>query len=412
MKETIIGKITKVINSSEVHFNGSGEFCFDYRCGESLNSIIRKICKTIDFANAQINGIFFQTDGSIKISLSNGDEFVTDSLDTRYYTKEEIDELLSELSSSFLELSDTPNSYNGEAGKLISVKQDESGLEFIELPSSGTIDDVIADLTVGGINAGDTVPSGTDIQELTELLLKTTFYPIFIHPSITMSNSIGNNIVEVGDSQILTLSLSFNRGEIRGDVSPSPPFTWNPNLFQNHRSGAVTNYVINNLTTGPSSSTIINGYIPINGNNTFTGYANYAVGPQPLDSQGANYLTPLPSGQTTIVTTTFLAQYKQFFGNVLSFPTTSLEVRSLENNNFANINTFNSFISSTKYVLAIPTTKNLVSVITANFENITSRFTLSSLSTVNDAGGDSRNYKVYEFSSDSPLNLNITINLS
>lgn len=40
-------------------------------------------------------------------------------------------------SLSFLDLTDTPGSYASHAGKVLSVKQDESGLEFIDAPSGG-----------------------------------------------------------------------------------------------------------------------------------------------------------------------------------------------------------------------------------------------------------------------------------
>jgi hypothetical protein len=59
---------------------------------------------------------------------------------------------IANFSHSFLELTDTPDTYAGQAGKLISVKGDESGLEFtLTLPSPpgtgtwllGSIDGVI-----------------------------------------------------------------------------------------------------------------------------------------------------------------------------------------------------------------------------------------------------------------------------
>lgn len=40
--------IKRIINSSQVKFDGEGNYCFDYYCGENINSIIRKICKRIE----------------------------------------------------------------------------------------------------------------------------------------------------------------------------------------------------------------------------------------------------------------------------------------------------------------------------------------------------------------------------
>lgn len=107
---------------------------------------------------------------------------------------------------------------------------------------------------------------------------------------------------------------------------------------------------------------------------------------------------------------TIISRFLQFFGNVTTHPTTSLLVRALPENNFANINTFTKLISSTKYTIAIPATKALVSVITANNENITSGFVVSNFD-VNDANGLAVPYKIYNFTSAIPLNINATITL-
>jgi hypothetical protein len=43
--------------------------------------------------------------------------------------------------SSFLDLTDTPNSYAGQAAKIVSVKSDQTGLEFITNTGGGTFDE-------------------------------------------------------------------------------------------------------------------------------------------------------------------------------------------------------------------------------------------------------------------------------
>lgn len=49
--------------------------------------------------------------------------------DGRYYTEDEIDGML-----TFVSLSDTPAAYTGEGGKIVAVKADVSGLEFVSAP--------------------------------------------------------------------------------------------------------------------------------------------------------------------------------------------------------------------------------------------------------------------------------------
>ena len=51
--------------------------------------------------------------------------------DGRYYTESEIDGML-----TFVSLSDTPAAYTGEGGKIIAVKSDVSGLEFVSAPAA------------------------------------------------------------------------------------------------------------------------------------------------------------------------------------------------------------------------------------------------------------------------------------
>lgn len=129
--------------------------------------------------------------------------------------------------SSFLDLTDTPDTYAGQAGKATVVNELETALVFVDFPSSETTAPITADLTVGGIDAGEVVPAGTNIQELAELLLTTTFYPTYTIPTITISGN-QSGIKEVGTS--LTQSLT-----ISGIENDSGPFT----LLNILRNGAL-----------------------------------------------------------------------------------------------------------------------------------------------------------------------------
>ena len=55
--------------------------------------------------------------------------------------------------SSFLDLNDTPNSYAGQAAKIVSVKADQTGLEFITNTGGGTFDEdtiVVESMIING----------------------------------------------------------------------------------------------------------------------------------------------------------------------------------------------------------------------------------------------------------------------
>lgn len=212
------------------------------------------------------------------------------------------------LTSSFLELTDTPDTYAGQAGKATVVNALQTGLEFVNFPSSETTAPITADLTVGGIDAGEVVPAGTNIQELAELLLTTTFYPTFVNPTFSLGNDAG--LRETGSTvSSFTLTFNYNRGQIVGALSGG---IWNPSLFQNFRAGASSSYTINGATqTGNTYS--ISGYTVLNGSNAFSGTVTYLIGPQPLDSKNANYLSPYPAGTSASQSSSFTGIYPYFY---------------------------------------------------------------------------------------------------
>lgn len=210
-------------------------------------------------------------------------------------------------SSSFLGLTDTPDTYVGQSGKATVVNSVETGLIFVDFPSSETTSNITADLTVGGIDAGEVVPAGTNIQELAELLLTTVFYPTFVNPTFSLSNNSG--IKETGSTTSFTLSFNFNRGQIVGALSAG---IWNPSLFQDFRAGLSSSYTING-TTQAGNSLVVSGYTVLNNSNTFSGTVTYLIGPQPLDSKNLNYLSPYPAGTSASQSTSFTGLYPYFY---------------------------------------------------------------------------------------------------
>ena len=175
--------------------------------------------------------------------------------------------------------------------------------------SSGgeTTSPITADLTVGGIDAGEIVPAGTNIQELAELLLTTVFYPTFVNPTFSLSNNSG--IKETGSTTSFTLSFNFNRGQIVGALSAG---IWNPSLFQDFRAGLSSSYTING-TTQAGNSLVVSGYTVLNNSNTFSGTVTYLIGAQPLDSKNLNYLSPYPAGTSASQSTSFTGLYPYFY---------------------------------------------------------------------------------------------------
>lgn len=263
--------------------------------------------------------------------------------------------------------------------------------------------------TLGKYENGDTIPSaGKTFEEVMNLIAQETIYPTFVNPTFSLSwSSSPSSTYEVGTNYSNTLNGNFNRGLIKGDFVGA---VWDPNATQDYRAGAATSYTLNG-TNQPGSSIAVNRVLT-QGTNAFAGSVAYATGPQPLDSSGANYDSPYPSGTINGTALNITARYKTFYGATATGATDSAAVRALSSSTWENVNSFTTGIfNQVKFVIAIPATKNLVSVVTANNENITANFVLSTFN-VNDAAGNPVSYKVYTFTSVTPLNLTSTVTLS
>ena len=165
---------------------------------------------------------------------------------------------------------------------------------------------VTSTTTVGAINAGDIIPVGTSIQELTELLLNKTFYPTFVNPTFGLTNNAG--LREVGSLANVTLTFTFDRGKILGKLDNG---IWNPTMMQDYRAGTATSYLLNNVS-GANNSASFN-VTTVLGTNTFNGSVTYATGVQPKDSKNNNFDNPLPAGTSPIQSTSFEGIYPYFY---------------------------------------------------------------------------------------------------
>ena len=261
-----------------------------------------------------------------------------------------------------------------------------------------TTTNVTADIAAGAINAGNVVPAGTSLQKFVEQLLLKTFYPTFTNPSASMSSNLAST-VESGTTGI-TLTVNLNRGAITGK---SIGGIWQPSTFQDFRSGAATNYVINGTNNGSTNSLSFPSAIIADGSNSFSSTTTYAQGPQPVDSKGAAYLTPLASG--TANANVSVAGARRGFYGVSSLANTSALIRSLGNSTNPGVSNGTSFTISipagaTSVVFAYPSSlQNVTTVkyveglnaeVKANFSQTTVAVEgLNSYSAIN--------YKVYRY---------------
>mgnify|MGYP003326091156 CR=1 FL=1 len=190
---------------------------------------------------------------------------------------------------------------NGSSGPATLI----SGTLNIPQYSSSTTSAVTADLTVGAINAGTTIASGTTLQQFVEALLTKIFYPTLNAPSFSLTNN--QYLPEIGSTVSVLLTFTFNRGSILGSTSG----TWNPSYFQNYRAGTYSSYTINGNTQ--SGNTLTVSSYQVLASNSFTGTVTYVTGPQPLDSKGNNYSTPLAGATSPTQSTSFTGIYPYYW---------------------------------------------------------------------------------------------------
>ena len=169
-------------------------------------------------------------------------------------------EYIKDVGISFLDLTDTPSSYNLSNGKYLIVNPDGTGIEFTDVPPGGAVwgsitgniedqldlmakfdekadlihthktsevlldDDITANVDVGGISDGDTIAKDEDLYEiLKKLLTKWMDAYVGLMYGMTLMQSGLSDYMEVGTQISATLSTTATSGKImNGDDSQGP----------------------------------------------------------------------------------------------------------------------------------------------------------------------------------------------
>jgi len=169
-----------------------------------------------------------------------------------------------------------------------------------------TTESVTSMLNVWSITSWEVVPLWSTITDFVKQLLLTTFYPTITAPTFSLTSNQAN-WQEIWSLVNLVLTHNFNRWAI----------TWKlvlgvrqPATFQDFRAWAATNYNINGTNTLLVNTLTIPNYALLS-TQTLSWTVSHAIWPQPTDSSGANYLTPL-AWSTSTNTTTITALYPYF----------------------------------------------------------------------------------------------------
>lgn len=301
-----------------------------------------------------------------------------------------------------------------QPGTNIDVDNTDPKNPVVSATGGGVTEEFLVSKGAGSFDPGETFPANMTLAQAFKALLTDLFTPVFTAPSFSMSNNSG--VKEVGETLTLNLTGTFNRGEIKGK---SVSGTWNPGVNQDFRAGLPTKYTIDGteyITSALSQTKPIASFLIPSGTTTYNGSVNYSAGPQPLDSNGDNYQTPLAAG-TLNSSTTVTGYLRRFAGSVAAEPTTGAEVRtSLLSSSVLNTgNTFGFTTGTTNktFVVAVPSNKTLLNAVNSGTnENLTTGFILSGITNVPDAAGTNRPYKVYILTSAVPFSTNYTINIT
>ena len=242
---------------------------------------------------------------------------------------------------------------------------------------SGSLGKAISSVVdVGGIEVGDNFAVGTSYDDMWDALLNPTLYPTYTAPSCSLSYT-ADTYYEVGATiAAKTGTVTYNAGAITLNGTK-----------QNDRGGAATNYSLTSTgaDTEYSGSSASSGAFNVSaltksskGTIVLTATVNYAQGPQPKDSKGNDYQTPLAAGSVTATKTmNFILPYyygKSSTSTVSSFTglTKSVTAKGQKQFKFTTNNEYMVFAYDSSY-------GNLSSILDPNSFETISGWTKSTL---------------------------------
>ena len=286
--------------------------------------------------------------------------------------------------------------------------------------NSTTINDITSSLITnfGNVAPGDTIPAGSSLDDFITQCIVQVHYPTYTPPTLTLAATGVASSVEAGTVGNVTLTATFNRGSINGKKVGG---IWQPSTFQNYRAGAANKYTIDSTDEGLTNTKILTSQSIALGVNTWSNQVDYDQGSQPVDSNDANYQSPLAAGSLT-ASTSISGYRKAIYGTDSvnsSTYTTSAQVRLLPSSllNPANDSTFTISIPSgaKMVVFAYPATlQDVSSVKYVEFSNteVKGIFTKTLINVEGANGYSATSYKVYTYIPVSPYSSAVTYNVT
>lgn len=169
--------------------------------------------------------------------------------------------------------------------------------------------------------------------------------PTYVAPTLSVSVT-PNGLFEAGQVVSFTGNIAFNQGQIllSGQV-------------QGTRAGAVTQYYIEApgaqaFTAITSGSYSLPNTTVSRGKDTFSAKVDYAAGPQPVDSNGNNYDTPLAAG--SLIATTQIEGVLPIFASTVTVGTLTKQALISESTAQLSLTLAEESSGSPKQSFAIP----------------------------------------------------------
>ena len=270
-------------------------------------------------------------------------------------------------------------------------KEDKAKLDSLDPTASGSyessLDPSVATVEkLGGINAGTTVAqlTGKSYDEIFDTLIFPTVNPTFTAPSASISLKSYQNVQEIGANAPTeaNFNVSFNAGAITLAGKK-----------QNNRAGAQ-NMEASKILYGSSKEESLPEKV-VAGAMDYYYRAAYAEGPQPKDSKGNNYQTPLAAGSVDSGKTTVTGYRAAYSGLVSTNAITEEVIKGMTKTVSAKKTIKVSGPISEQYIcFAAPAGWTVSNIKDSNNFDVTSSYTTSTVS-VTGLDGQAVNYTVY-----------------
>lgn len=281
------------------------------------------------------------------------------------------------------------NSYIAVGGTLTQEQFETAWKSFPNTSGSyeSSLDPTVATVEkLGGIDAGTTVAqlTGKSYDEIFDTLIFPTVNPTFTAPSASISLKSYQNVQEIGANAptAANFNVSFNAGAITLAGKK-----------QNNRAGAQDMEASKILYSSSKVESLPEKVVA--GAMDYYYRAAYAEGPQPKDSKGNNYQTPLAAGSVDSGKTTVTGYRAAYSGLVSTNAITEEVIKGMTKTVSAKKTIKVSGPISEQYIcFAAPAGWTVSNIKDSNNFDVTSSYTTSTVS-VTGLDGQAVNYTVY-----------------